>query len=322
MHPMLSKVMGRVARLVMTALLASVGAVSAAETATYYYTDPQGTVLATADAAGNLLSTADYRPYGVQALGSPTPGPGYTGHVNDPSLGLVYMQARYYDPAMGRFLSVDPKLPTAGGTSTFGRFAYANDNPVGNIDPDGRESACVMSTSHCAGDPASAMAATRTAGQVAIGFGKAIANGMAELDASLQHGSQESSPLEATNSAQAGGIVVGTIAVEAAKAIATEGRSAEAGAASAEGRLTYLYQKLDSNGGHLKFGITYNPARRYKAAQMAGGKLNILSSGSRPDMLKLERDLHETLPIGPEERQSFYIQKQVDKGLKPPPYEP
>ena len=35
-------------------------------------------------------------------------GPGYTGHVNDPDTGLVYMQARYYDPGWGGFLSVDP----------------------------------------------------------------------------------------------------------------------------------------------------------------------------------------------------------------------
>ncbi|KAF1003078.1 MAG: tRNA(Glu)-specific nuclease WapA [Luteibacter sp.] len=293
-----------------------------AETVTYYYTNPQGTVLATADAAGNLLTTTDYRPYGAQALGSPAPGPGYTGHVNDPDSGLVYMQARYYDPTMGRFLGTDPKPPTAGSPLTFGRFTYANGNPIGNIDPDGRESACVMSASHCAGDPASALAATQGAGQVAVGIGKAIANGMAELDASLQRGTQESSPLEPANEAQAGGVLIGTVAVEAAKAVVTEGRSAEAGAASTEGRLTYLYQKLDAQGGHLKFGITYSPTSRYTATAMNGGKLNILASGTRPEMLKLERDLHETLPIGSEERQNFYIQKQVDKGLKPPPYEP
>jgi len=35
-------------------------------------------------------------------------------------------------------------------------------------------------------------------------------------------------------------------------------------------------------------------------------------------MLALERKLHETLPIGPEEAQSFYIQLQVEKGLLPP----
>jgi len=37
-------------------------------------------------------------------------------------------------------------------------------------------------------------------------------------------------------------------------------------------------------------------------------------------MLELERKLHENLPIGPEEGQKFYIQKQIGKGLKPPPY--
>lgn len=37
-------------------------------------------------------------------------------------------------------------------------------------------------------------------------------------------------------------------------------------------------------------------------------------------MLKLERDLHETLPIGPEEMQKFYIQIQTSLGLTPPPY--
>lgn len=48
----------------------------AAEIVTYHYTSPQGTVLAKADSAGNLISTADYRPYGSKALGTPEEGPG------------------------------------------------------------------------------------------------------------------------------------------------------------------------------------------------------------------------------------------------------
>ena len=35
---------------------------------------------------------------------------------------------------------------------------------------------------------------------------------------------------------------------------------------------------------------------------------------------KLGAKLHETLPIGPEERQMFYIEMQMQKGLQPPPY--
>lgn len=123
---------------VAVALLAMVGSVHAVETVTYYYTSPQGTVLATADAAGNVLSTADYRPYGAQVLGTPEAGPGYTGHVGDPDSGLVYMQARYYDPMTGRFFGVDPKPMSPGSPFMFGRYSYANNRPTVMVDPDGR----------------------------------------------------------------------------------------------------------------------------------------------------------------------------------------
>ncbi|OOG43517.1 hypothetical protein B0E51_01610 [Rhodanobacter sp. C05] len=105
---------------------------------TYVYTDPQGTPLAEADASGNITATYDYAPYGSQALGTPPNGPGYTGHVNDPDTGLVYMQARYYDPVVGRFISTDPVGPAVGNTFNFSRYAYANNNPVVNMDPNGR----------------------------------------------------------------------------------------------------------------------------------------------------------------------------------------
>lgn len=106
---------------------------------TYIYTDPQGTPIAEADEQGNITKTFDYRPYGQRALGQPPDGPGYTGHVNDPDTDLVYMQARYYDPEMGRFLSADPVGPKPGDLFGFNRYTYANNNPVVNIDPDGRE---------------------------------------------------------------------------------------------------------------------------------------------------------------------------------------
>ena len=86
------------------------------------------------------------------------------------------------------------------------------------------------------------------------------------------------------------------------------------------GKVTYLYQKVSALGEHLKFGITSSPATRYTPAQMAGGTLRIIATGSRTEMLRLERNLHETLPIGPEEGQAFYIMKQMEKGLIAPPY--
>ncbi len=72
---------------------------------------------------GNIVATYDYAPYGAQVLGTPPSGPtGYTGHVNDGESGFVYMQARYYDPGVGRFLSVDPVGPQVGDVFKFNRF--------------------------------------------------------------------------------------------------------------------------------------------------------------------------------------------------------
>lgn len=112
--------------------------VTASATVTYVYTDPQGTPLAEADASGAITATFDYKPYGSQALGSPKAGPGYTGHVNDPDTGFVYMQARYYDPGVERFLGVDPPSPEMGNIFNFNRYDYTNNNPINHTDPDGR----------------------------------------------------------------------------------------------------------------------------------------------------------------------------------------
>jgi hypothetical protein len=49
------------------------------------------------------------------------------------------MQARYYDPVTGRFLSVDPVSPSVGNSYNFNRYGYANENPVLNVDLDGKE---------------------------------------------------------------------------------------------------------------------------------------------------------------------------------------
>lgn len=83
-----------------------------------------------------------------QAMGTAPNGPGYTGHVNDPDTGLVYMQARYYDPSIGRFLSVDALKPKAGDITSFNRFIYVGNNPVARTDPTGNY-LCSGSKSQC-----------------------------------------------------------------------------------------------------------------------------------------------------------------------------
>jgi len=125
---------------ILVVLCLSISSEVPAGTKSYYYTDPQGTVLAKADAQGNIVEEYDYAPYGIQVLGAPPEGPvGYTGHVNDAESGLVYMQARYCDPETGRFLSVDPKAPVAGRPFNFNRYAYANNSPTHFVDWDGQD---------------------------------------------------------------------------------------------------------------------------------------------------------------------------------------
>ncbi len=64
---------------------------------------------------------------------------GYTGHQNDIATGLTYMQARYYDPEIGRSYAVDPVQYTGSNSTKFGKYTYARNNPFRFVDPDGRD---------------------------------------------------------------------------------------------------------------------------------------------------------------------------------------
>jgi hypothetical protein len=48
------------------------------------------------------------------------------------------MQARYYDPVIGRFYSNDPVGFVGDSVHSFNRYAYANNNPFRYVDPDGK----------------------------------------------------------------------------------------------------------------------------------------------------------------------------------------
>jgi RHS repeat-associated protein len=112
----------------------------------YDHTDGLGSPVALTDATGKLISRTRYEPYGATAAGA-TPGIGFTGHMNAPELGLVYMQQRYYDPVAGRFLSIDPVTTDANTGSSFNRYAYANNSPFKYVDPDGRYSEVTWNSS-------------------------------------------------------------------------------------------------------------------------------------------------------------------------------
>ncbi len=61
----------------------------------------------------------------------------YTGQEQDPETGLYFYNARYYNPALGRFISPDPIVPEPGNPQNLNRYSYVNNNPVNLVDPSG-----------------------------------------------------------------------------------------------------------------------------------------------------------------------------------------
>ncbi len=127
----------------------------AAQAITFYHNDMLGSPVATTDEFGNLCWRESYKPYGEKLDNDDGHEPstagcglddnqvGYTGHVHDKDIGLTYMQARYYDPVVGRFMGIDPVGVVLGVQPTFNRYAYGGNNPYKFVDPDRRESTII-----------------------------------------------------------------------------------------------------------------------------------------------------------------------------------
>lgn len=106
----------------------------------FQHTDALGTPVAETDTAGTVVQRSEYDPYGRLNNRPLTDGLGYTGHYQDAATGLTYMQQRYYDSQIGRFLSRDPVTANANTGANFNAYWYANNNPYRFNDPDGRVS--------------------------------------------------------------------------------------------------------------------------------------------------------------------------------------
>jgi RHS repeat-associated protein len=75
-----------------------------------------------------------------QGPNSITTAKGYTGHEQTDPSGLIYMQARFYAPWYGRFLSPDPARDQHfEETQSWNIYSYVRNNPVTHIDPNGME---------------------------------------------------------------------------------------------------------------------------------------------------------------------------------------
>jgi RHS repeat-associated protein len=115
----------------------------------YICRDYLGSITHIANASGSLHYQYSYDAWGrlrnpsTQAVYEPGSEPdlflgrGYTGHEHLPRFGLINMNARLYDPALGRFLSPDPFVQMPDFSQSFNRYSYCVNNPLIYTDPNG-----------------------------------------------------------------------------------------------------------------------------------------------------------------------------------------
>jgi RHS repeat-associated protein len=105
----------------------------------WYHQDHLSSVRAITNAAGLKVRGYDYAPYGavLQTAGATANTIGWGGHRLDDETGLVFMNARTYDPQLGRFISADGVVPDEVSPQALDRYAFGYDNPIANVDPTG-----------------------------------------------------------------------------------------------------------------------------------------------------------------------------------------
>ena len=102
-------------------------------------TDHLGSIVGVWNASGTLLKEHRYSAWGLRtsSTASPRLRRGFTGHEHLPQFGLLDMQARLYDPHLGRFLAPDPYVQAPERPINFNRYAYCFNNPLKYTDPTG-----------------------------------------------------------------------------------------------------------------------------------------------------------------------------------------
>jgi RHS repeat-associated protein len=117
----------------------------------YFIADHLGSVAVVMDATGNPAAAAHlaYDPWGRRrnADGSDilcgpnpsSPSRGFTGHEHIDDACLINMNARLYDPILGRFMAADSIVPDPLDLQSLNRYSYVDNGPLSATDPTGHD---------------------------------------------------------------------------------------------------------------------------------------------------------------------------------------
>ena len=112
---------------------------NAAGAVVWLHADHLGSLALVTDAAGAVLERRDYDPYGASLGAAAATVPiGFTGGAPDPWSGVVQLGQRFYQPALGRFVSPDPVVQDASLPVAWSAYVYCAGNPTSYTDPGGR----------------------------------------------------------------------------------------------------------------------------------------------------------------------------------------
>jgi RHS repeat-associated protein len=114
----------------------------------YFHTDHLDSVQVITDENANVVERLSFDPHGKrrQASGQDASGTitsavnrGFTRHEHDDEVGLINMNARLYDPVIGRFITADIVVDGPHGQG-LNRYSYVLNNPLSRVDPTGHKS--------------------------------------------------------------------------------------------------------------------------------------------------------------------------------------
>ena len=109
----------------------------------YYVLNAQGDVVRIVDGSRSVVASYTYDPWGKIISSSGTLANvnplRYRGYYYDSETGFYYLQSRYYDPEIGRFINADSYASTdMVGLLSTNMFSYCENNPVMRVDPTGK----------------------------------------------------------------------------------------------------------------------------------------------------------------------------------------